>query len=130
MRATDALGRYGEDLAARYLHQQGYAVVARNWRCEHGEIDIVAHDGHTTVVCEVKTRRSLTHGDPREAVTPAKLMRLRRLALCWLDYERSIQPSGATPGVGQGQRLIRIDVVAVWVPHRGPAHVQHLKAVG
>ena len=56
MRAKDALGRYGEDVAARHLVEQGIVVLERNWRCERGEIDIVARDGDVLVVCEVKTR--------------------------------------------------------------------------
>ncbi len=57
MRAKDALGRYGEDVAARHLVDDGLVLLARNWRCAEGEIDIVARDGDVLVVCEVKTRR-------------------------------------------------------------------------
>ena len=60
MRAKDAVGRYGEDVAARHLTEAGLVVLARNWRCREGEIDIVARDGDVLVVCEVKTRRE--HG--------------------------------------------------------------------
>ena len=58
MRAKDALGRHGEELAARHLIEQGLVVLDRNWRCDVGEVDIVARDGDALVVCEVKTRRS------------------------------------------------------------------------
>ena len=58
MRAKDALGRYGEDAAVRHLVAAGYDVLARNWRCAAGEIDIVARDGRSLVICEVKTRSS------------------------------------------------------------------------
>ena len=74
------LGASGEDLACAHLVRRGMVVLDRNWRCPHGEIDVVARDGDVLVVCEVKTRRSLTHGDPVEAVTAAKVARLRRLA--------------------------------------------------
>lgn len=57
MNARGALGRYGEDLAARLLTDAGMSVLERNWRCRAGEIDIVAMDGDALVVCEVKTRR-------------------------------------------------------------------------
>ena len=57
---TNAVGRYGEDLAARYLTAEGFVILERNWRCELGEIDIVARDGDALVVCEVKTRRGST----------------------------------------------------------------------
>ena len=54
--ARAALGRYGENLAARHLSDAGLRVLERNWRCREGEIDIVARDGRTLVFCEVKTR--------------------------------------------------------------------------
>ena len=72
---TRTLGRYGEDLAARYLGERGMQVLDRNWRCEHGEIDLVALDGDCLVVCEVKTRRSTAFGEPVEAVTWRKAAR-------------------------------------------------------
>lgn len=80
MREKDRLGRTGERLAAAYLEARGMLVLARNWRCPEGEIDIVAQDGGTLVFCEVKTRSSLRYGHPLEAVTPVKLARLGRLA--------------------------------------------------
>ena len=80
-----ALGARGEALAARWYEAHGYTVVARNWRCRAGEIDLVLARGRTVVVCEVKTRSSTAYGTPAEAVTPAKQLRLRRLALRWLD---------------------------------------------
>src|SRR3954464_14821429 len=78
------LGRRGEDLAARYLTDLGYRILARNWRCRSGEIDLVAADlepGRRTIVfCEVKTRSGLGFGDPLEAITWAKGRRLGRPA--------------------------------------------------
>ncbi|MET0711591.1 MAG: YraN family protein, partial [Jiangellaceae bacterium] len=56
MRAKDGVGSYGEQVAVRHLEQAGFTIVARNWRCEIGEIDVIALDGATVVVCEVKTR--------------------------------------------------------------------------
>src|SRR3954467_5614079 len=79
-----AMGGYGEASAARFLVGQGMVVLDRNWRCELGEIDLVLRDGDALVVCEVKTRTSAAFGSPFEAVTPAKLARLRRLAARWL----------------------------------------------
>ncbi|MFZ0325132.1 MAG: YraN family protein [Actinomycetes bacterium] len=117
MRAKDALGRYGEQVAAQHLADQGLVVLDRNWRCDVGEIDIVARDGETLVVCEVKTRRGLGHGTPLEAVTDLKVRRLRRLAARW------VQSSGLHP------REIRIDVVAVLAPTRGRALVTHVRGV-
>src|SRR3954465_4899441 len=79
MRATDAVGDYGERVAQRFLTEQGMTVLCRGWRCGQGEIDLVAVDGDCLVVCEVKTRRSVLAGTPLDAVTPAKLARLPRL---------------------------------------------------
>ena len=67
-----AVGAYGERLAARYLLEAGMQVLDRNWRCDQGEVDIVAMDDRCLVVVEVKTRRSLAFGPPVEAVTPSR----------------------------------------------------------
>lgn len=117
MRATDAVGDYGERLAERYLAAQGMTLLRRRWRCGEGEIDIIALDGECLVVCEVKTRRSLAAGTPLEAVTPAKLARLRRLAAAWLREE------------GGSYRDVRIDIVGVVVPPRGRPSMEHLRGV-
>lgn len=87
-RARQALGRAGEDLAAAWYEARGYTIVARNWRCREGEIDLVVRRGRTLVVCEVKTRSSTAFGAPYEAVTPAKQARLRGLALAFLKANR------------------------------------------
>ena len=113
MRAKDGLGRYGEDVAARHLVDEGLVLLARNWRCTEGEIDIVARDGDVLVVCEVKTRRGTAHGTPVEAVTATKANRLQVLALRWLAVH------SATP------RAVRFDVVAVLADGHGAAAVDH-----
>jgi putative endonuclease len=117
MAAKDRVGRWGEEVAARHLAEQGLQVLCRNWRCEIGEIDIVARDGDCLVVCEVKTRRSIAFGFPVEAVTPVKLARLRRLAGRWLEESGLRVPE------------MRIDVVSVLRPPNGRAVVEHLRAV-
>lgn len=83
MRTKDELGRRGEALAAQYLEDAGLRVIDRNWRCTVGEIDLVAVDGATLVVVEVKTRSSENFGHPLEAITPGKLERLYLLASRW-----------------------------------------------
>ncbi|HSP60259.1 MAG TPA: YraN family protein [Ornithinimicrobium sp.] len=117
MRAKDAVGRYGENVAARYLQDQGWELLDRNWRGQAGEIDIVALQGSELVVVEVKTRSGDTFGHPAEAVTPLKLARLRRLAAQWL-HEHDVRPAG-----------VRIDVVAVRTALQGRARVEHLVGV-
>jgi putative endonuclease len=78
------LGRLGEELAATLLEAAGLRVVARNWRCREGEIDLVAAGPGTLVFCKVKTRRGNAYGSPAAAVTTAKQARLRRLAAAYL----------------------------------------------
>jgi putative endonuclease len=117
VRATDAVGQYGEKLAGRHLEAAGFTVLERRWRCSQGEIDVVAVDGRCLVICEVKTRRSVHAGGPAEAVTPAKLARLRRLAAVWLAQQ---EVSWAE---------IRIDVVTVLLPRAGSAQIEHLRGV-
>ena len=82
--ARRALGASGEQAAADWYEQNGYEVVARNWRCRDGELDLVVRRGRTFVFCEVKTRRGVGYGAPVEAVTPTKQQRIRALALQWL----------------------------------------------
>jgi hypothetical protein len=65
-----ALGRYGEDVAARQLQAAGLTILARNWRCREGEVDIVALDGDVLVMCEVKTRRGVGFGTPSRRQRP------------------------------------------------------------
>lgn len=117
MRAKDAVGRYGEDVAARHLADAGLVILERNWRCRAGEIDIVAREGRTLVVCEVKTRSPGAFGDPFEAVTPAKAARLRRLAGLWLDSRGLRVPE------------LRVDVVGVRRKPTGAAVVEHRRGV-
>jgi len=88
-----ALGARGEALAARWYESRGYVVVARNWRCREGEIDLVLARGRQIVVCEVKTRTSTAYGTPAEAVTRTKQMRIRRIAMRWLDSQ-DVRPAG------------------------------------
>lgn len=78
------LGRAGEDLAVEHLERRGLTVLCRNWRCREGELDVVATDGRTLIVCEVKTRSGPGYGTPAEAVTDDKQARVRRLAARWL----------------------------------------------
>jgi putative endonuclease len=115
---NQALGAYGEALAARHLEGEGMVVLERNWRCEAGEIDLVLRDGDVLVVCEVKTRSSLRYGTPHEAVGEIKVSRLRQLATRWVR-ER-----------GLAVRDIRIDVVAIVRPRRGASTIEHVRGVG
>lgn len=101
------LGRRGEDAAAEYLSRRGYTILARNFRCRLGELDIVARDGRTLVFVEVRTRLSDKFGLPEESVDTRKKARLQRLALYYLHK------------YGLGEATCRFDVVAVSANHRG-----------
>jgi putative endonuclease len=100
------LGRRGEDLAARLLASKGYQIVARNWRCKVGELDLVAKDGDCLAFVEVRTRRGRVMGSPEESITAAKQARLIDLAQAYVQAEEWFGPW-------------RIDVVAIEMDRRG-----------
>jgi putative endonuclease len=100
--ARRALGARGEDLVVEWYRARGYEVVARNWRCQEGELDLVVRQGRRFVFCEVKTRTSTAFGAPVEAVGREKQARVRRLAARWLDDDAPVRP-----------REIRFDVASV-----------------
>lgn len=112
-----ALGAYGEQLAERHLVEQGMVVLDRNWRCDEGEIDLVLRDGDVLVVCEVKTRTSTDYGTPHEAITEAKLDRLRRLGSRWVEDHGVAVPD------------VRIDLVGIVRPRRGPSQLEHVRGI-
>ena len=118
MHAKDVLCRDGEQAAVNYLEGCGFRILDRNWRCAEGEIDIVAVDRHTFVVCEVKTRSGTRYGTPLEAIGRAKRSRLRKLAVRWLTAH----------GVRFDQ--IRIDVVGLLYEGSGGFTIEHLRGVG
>lgn len=118
MRAKDILGQEGEQAAADYLTRRGFRILDRNWRCADGEIDIVAVDRHSLVVCEVKTRSGTRFGTPLEAVGRVKLGRLRRLGVKWLRAH----------GVRFDQ--VRIDVIGLLREDGGDFTVEHVRGVG
>ncbi|MDO8962961.1 MAG: YraN family protein [Coriobacteriia bacterium] len=111
------LGTRGEDAAAAYLERIGMTVEARNWRCACGEIDIIARDGQTLVLVEVKTRRSEKAGTAEEAVSPTKQKRIARLAGAYLA------------GVGRDEPgEVRFDVIAIRVLSEDRALLRHYRA--
>jgi putative endonuclease len=118
MHPKDVLGKDGEQAAVDYLESCGFRILDRNWRCAEGEIDIVAVERHTFVVCEVKTRSGTRYGTPLEAVGRAKRNRLRRLAVRWLTAH----------GVRFDQ--IRIDVIGLLYEGTGGFTIQHIRGVG
>jgi putative endonuclease len=106
-----ALGRLGEELAMAHLHRLGFSPLGRNERTRHGEIDLIAFNGHTLVFAEVKTRRVNTQRQgirpdqqPLAWLRPRQRARLRQLAAAWLRDEKHIRPSAHT---------IRFDAIGV-----------------
>lgn len=114
--AEESMGRRGEAAAAAYLERAGLTVVERNWRCKHGEIDIVALDGETLVLVEVKTRTSAAKGTPEEAVSPTKQRRIARLAEAYV-IDAGIEPPE-----------VRFDVIAIQVIAEDRALLRHHRA--
>ena len=96
-----SLGKRGEDLAVAELERRGYAILARRYRTRHGEIDVIARDGETTVFVEVKARRTSEFGSAAEAVTRWKQRRLAWMAVDYLARN------------GLGRCPCRFDVVAI-----------------
>jgi putative endonuclease len=100
-----AVGANGEALAARWYEHKGYQVLARNWRCRDGEIDLVVRSEDRVVFCEVKTRSTDAFGEGFESVTASKQRRIRRLAAKWL--------SELGPASDRSWVDVRFDVVSI-----------------
>jgi len=77
-------GTRAEDLCAELMRRAGLQVLARNWRCRHGEIDLIARDGGTLVFAEVRLRRDARYGGAAESITAAKRARLVAAARLYL----------------------------------------------
>jgi putative endonuclease len=104
----DALGQRGENVAARFLRDLGYKIIVRNFRCELGEVDIIARDGKTLIFVEVKTR-AYDDPTPEDQVNTAKQHQVTKVARFYLSRYGTPQPAA------------RFDVVAiVWPTGRDP----------
>ena len=109
------LGKWGEGVALRFLQEKGYVLLATNYRCRWGEVDIVAQEGDELVFVEVRTRRDVQHGTPEESVTAAKARRLVATAQEFLQEHDQIHASW------------RIDLIAIRLD--GDRHVQDIAHV-
>lgn len=119
MTTRNELGALGEQLAVDHLQNLGLRIMARNWRCRYGELDVIAEDDSGTIVfVEVKTRTGDGFGGVEQAVTPLKVRRIRRLAGLWLS------------GQDTGWAQVRIDVIGVRIGRRRAPEVLHLRGVG
>ena len=98
---VDVLGQRGENAAAKYLRGLGYKILIRNFRCQMGEVDIIARDGKTIVFVEVKTRSSGLFGTPERAIGPDKKRNIIRAA------------RGFVQKAGADWSMVRFDVVSI-----------------
>ncbi|HLV79707.1 MAG TPA: YraN family protein [Chthonomonadaceae bacterium] len=116
------LGASGETIARRYLESRGWRILAANYRCKQGEIDLVAEEpaaeGAALVFLEVKTRRGRAHGAPVEAVDARKRQRVRTAALAYLGERAE----------GGEEPACRFDIVEIFVGPDGLATVTLRKA--
>jgi putative endonuclease len=106
------LGRRGEELAARHLVANGYEIVARNWRCEVGEVDLVVRDGECLAFVEVRTRRGRSMGSPEESITAAKQARLVALGEAYVqaqEWDGDWRIDVVAVEMDLGGRLLRMD---------------------
>lgn len=109
------LGKKGERVAVNYLKNAGYQILAQDWRCELGQLDIVALDTPYVVIVEVKTRRNKSYGAAREMVIVDKQKRLTRLALQFLKNHQLLN------------HPVRFDVIAIqWSSEKSDPHVEHI----
>ena len=112
-----AFGAWGEDLAATHVESLGWTIIARNWVCDVGEIDLIARDGQTVVFIEVKARSGTGFGDPLESITTAKARKLHELALTWLVSQ------------DEGAHSVRIDAIGVMVRPGTKPSITHVRGI-
>jgi len=114
------IGALGERLATEHLTRLGLRILARNWRCRYGELDVIAADPttNTVVFVEVKTRTGDGFGGLAHAVTERKARRLRRLAALWLATQE------------RRWAAVRIDVIGVRIGRRRTPEISHLQGIG
>jgi len=119
--SKQVLGASGEEIAVDYLISQGYVVFDRNWRSKTGEIDIVASEKSNSrdelIFVEVKTRSSRDYGDPLEAISAAKYLRMYRLAIEWLSENSA------------SREPWRLDVISIVISKTQEIELDHLKRV-
>ena len=94
-------GDVGEKIAAKYLADHGYTILDTNYRCQYGEVDIIAEHKDCLVFVEVRTKKSLTYGTPEESITQSKKEKLILTAQTYIQEHDDIPDNW------------RIDVVAI-----------------
>lgn len=109
------LGKQGEDIAARYLLEQGYKILVRNYRTRYGELDLICTKNDIIVFVEVKTRNSNSFGSPEESITRSKIEHIRKVALSYLAEQRV------------SFREMRFDVIGIVMEQNQP-RINHIIA--
>ncbi|MCD0469591.1 YraN family protein [Flavobacterium sp. JAS] len=104
MAEHNELGKKGEDLAVKYLRQNGYKILNRNWTFQKAEIDIIAQKDSIIAIIEVKTRSSLDFGSPQDFVKPKKIQLLIKAVNAYIndremDFDENLE--------------IRFDIIAI-----------------
>lgn len=110
------IGKLGEDEATKYLEQNGYKILDRNFSCKRGEIDIIALEKEEIVFIEIKSRTNKEYGLPREAVTKQKINHILKTAEYYL-YVRKLE-----------KLPVRIDVIEIFI-RNNTIKINHLKQV-
>lgn len=111
--AKSNLGQRGESFALQYLKKQGYTILGQNWRCQEGELDIIAQQGDTIVFVEVRTRRAEATDSAFASITLRKRAKLSTLATIYLA-EHNLEDADW-----------RVDVIAIAVPVSGSPLLEH-----
>ena len=110
------IGKWGESLAADFLSEKGYKILARNVRTEYGEIDLIVTRGDVLIFVEVKTRTSNEFGYPEDAITKQKKEHLLASAQAYLQNHPEFEGDW------------RIDVIAIWRKDRNaPQQIIHFE---
>ena len=107
-------GKIGENIAAKYLQENGYHIIQRNFQCNQGEIDIIAKENEEYVFIEVKTRTNIKYGKPKEAVNTAKKKHIYQ-SVEYYTYSKHIE-----------NQPIRIDVIEIY-QKKDQYHIHHIK---
>jgi putative endonuclease len=111
-----AVGTLAEEVAVQYLEEKGYRIIAQNWYCTTGELDIIAEDLSQLVIVEVRSKREGSkYGTALEAITPSKIKQVRKTASYYL-YK-----------TGNSEGSIRFDVIAITTNDHGTSHINHIE---
>jgi putative endonuclease len=121
-----ALGSFGEQVAEAYLRRQQAVILARNWRCRHGEIDLVARLGGQLLFVEVRTRRQAPGAAPEESLGPLKRQRMERAAYAYLEAANLAEETPwridlIVVEVSIGGRVVRLEQIESAVGEGGAA---------